>query len=259
MPKTRSILGALALLCCMLAHGQFWQQGEFQGKVTSADGDVEGVNVMNLTTKRATITNQEGAFRISASVNDTILFSALQYQKKQFVITAAMLQGEVRVAMDEHTNALDEVVVRPYNLVGSLDKDVAHFSGQTVTAAGLGLPNAYVKPLTQSQRKLNEATTGGGIVPLNPLINAITGRTKMLKNRVKIDETYARTQRVHEMYADSLFVKHLGIPVEKIPDFMYFCEVDSTFQHIVDTHDQLRIWDFLRQKSTDYRTNNDMD
>jgi len=95
--------------------------------------------------------------------------------------------------------------------------------------------------------------------PLDPIINAITGRTKMLKNRVKIDKTYARTQRVQNFYVDSIFMQDLKIPYEKIDDFMYFCEVDSTFQTTVDTHDKLKIWEFLIQKSEIYRKSNELD
>ena len=104
-----------------------------------------------------------------------------------------------------------------------------------------------------------EATSGGGLIPLNPILNAISGRTKMLKNRVNIDNTYARTQRVQEFYADSIFKADLKIPYEKIDDFMYFCEVDSVFQATVDTRDKLKIWEFLVKKSVIYRDNNDLD
>ena len=81
----------------------------------------------------------------------------------------------------------------------------------------------------------------------------------MLKNRVKVDNTYARTQRVQDFYVDSLFVVTLKIPSEKLDDFMYFCEVDEAFQETVDTHDKLKIWDFMVEKSRVYRKNNNLD
>ncbi|NNL09713.1 MAG: hypothetical protein HKP38_10865, partial [Croceitalea sp.] len=134
-----------------------------------------------------------------------------------------------------------------------------------VSAEALGLPNAQQKIPTQSERKLQQATYGkfnlGMILspPLDPIINAITGRTKMLKNRVKVDGAYARTQRVQNFYTDSIFMADLKIPIEKIEDFMYFCEVDNAFQKTVDTHDKLKIWEFLVQKSRLYRENNNLD
>ena len=53
-------------------------------------------------------------------------------------------------------------------------------------------------------------------------------------------------------------MSELRIPMNKIPDFMYFCEVDVTFNSIVDSRDKLKIWEFLKMKSAEYRTNNDL-
>ena len=116
-----------------------------------------------------------------------------------------------------------------------------------------------MKPKTLAERRLFEAVTGGGLVPLNPVINAITGRTKYLKKVLATERKYARTQRVRAFYPDSLYVSELRIPMNKIPDFMYFCEVDAEFNSIVDSRDKLRIWEFLKMKSTEYRNNNDLE
>ncbi|MGB5227796.1 MAG: carboxypeptidase-like regulatory domain-containing protein [Eudoraea sp.] len=225
-----------------------------EGKVTSIDKGVPDVHVMNTSANRATITNADGLFSISAKLNDTILFSAVQYKRKTMVVSRAMLESSsIIVPLEEFINELDEVVVRPYNLSGDLSRDMNILKTEKVyVASTLGLPNAYVKPISQAERKLNEATTGGGIVPLNPIINAISGRTKYLKRVLATQEKYARTIRVREYYADSLFVKYLKVQENKIEDFMYFCEVDTTFSTVVDSRDKLKIWEYLKLRSTAY-------
>ncbi|WP_233268291.1 carboxypeptidase-like regulatory domain-containing protein [Cellulophaga sp. L1A9] len=226
-----------------------------EGKVSSADGDVAATHVMNISTKKAAITDIDGFFTISASLMDTLVFSAIQYQRKEIVVTAEILTSKtIYITLAPALNQLKEVVVMPYNLTGNLAQDMR--SEPVVVAATLGLPNAYVKKKTQSERKLIEATSGGGLIAVTPLINAITGRTKMLKDRVKRDEKYARTERVRAFYLDTLYVTELKIPALKIDDFLYFCEVDDSFSSIVDTHDKIRIWEFLRKKSKVYRENN---
>ena len=60
-------------------------------------------------------------------------------------------------------------------------------------------------------------------------------------------------------YADSVFRIDLNIPEDKIDDLMYFCEVDSAFQSVVDSHDHLKIWEFIRKKSIVYRQENVVD
>ncbi len=257
--KIRTVFFLLVLLLPILGTSQSTKQ--LTGKVIAKDKDVTGVVVQNSTTKKATITDVDGSFTIRVALNDTLVFSALQFKRKVLPITPTFFNATfLTITLEEFVNELKEVVVQPYNLSGRLGSDVVGLNlEKDVSAEALGLPNAHVRVITQSERKLYEATSGGGLIPLNPILNAISGRTKMLKNRVNVDNTYARTQRVQEFYADSIFKADLKIPYEKIDDFMYFCEVDSVFQATVDTHDKLKIWEFLVKKSVIYRDNNDLD
>ncbi|KPM30286.1 Hypothetical protein I595_3582 [Croceitalea dokdonensis DOKDO 023] len=246
------------LLFCFTGVAQVLGIKTLKGKITAVDGDITGVVVQNINLDRATITDLDGKFEIAVRLNDTLVFSALQFKKKRLPISAALMNTSlVSVVLEPFVNQLREVTVNPYGLTGQLGKDIGRIPlGKDVSAEGLGLPNAEVKIITQSQRKLFEATSGIGLVPLNPILNAITGRTKMLKNRVKIESTYARTQRVQKFYVDSIIEADLKIPRSKIADFMYYCEVDPEFQAMVDTQDHLKIWDFLVLKSKYYRKNN---
>ncbi|MEO9510867.1 MAG: carboxypeptidase-like regulatory domain-containing protein [Flavobacteriaceae bacterium] len=240
---------------------------ELRGKVYHKDKDVVGIAVQNITSNKAVITDFNGNFSIPVRRNDTLVFSAVQFKRKVLPITEALFNASfITVPLEEFVNELKEVVVRPYNLSGDLGQDLDKLQlKKDVSAEALELPNAGVPIITQSERKLQQASFGkfnvGMILtpPLDPIINAITGRTKMLKNRVKVDKAYARTQRVQDFYVDSLFISTLKIPAEKIDDFMYFCEVDNQFQKTVDTGDKLKIWDFLIVKSRAYRADNDLD
>jgi len=232
-----------------------------EGKVYSDDGDVAATHVLNTTTQRAAITDIAGFFKIRVKLNDTIVFSAIQYKRKEIVVTTSILESTfINVPLEEVLTELDEVVVMPYNLTGDMSRDANRIEIEpVVTASTLGLPNAYVKNPTKAERVLYEATSGGGLLPLNPILNGISGRTKYLKNQVKLQKTYARTERVRAFYVDSLIVADLRIPQEKIDDFMYFCEIDSTFQATVDSHDRLKIWEVMKGRSKLYLENNELD
>ncbi len=260
------------LLVTFSALGQHGVSKQLKGKVYGKDKDVVGVVVQNISSQRAVITDVDGNFSILIRQNDTLVFSAVQFKRKVIYVNDELFNTSfITVPLEEFVNQLKEVVVRPYDLSGDLNQDLDDLQlEKDVSAEALGLPNAHAKIITQSERKLQEASGmsikgGGGIggaggaLTLNPIINAITGRTKMLKNRVKVDKTYARTQRVQGFYVDSLFVMTLKIPAEKVDDFMYFCEVDPTFQDMVDSKDKLKIWDFMVSKSRAYRENNNLD
>ncbi len=233
---------------------------KLQGKVYSTDGDVAATHVLNTTTKKATITDLDGFFSIQANLNDTLVFSAVQYKKKELIITAVILaQKTLNIPLEESLTVLDEVIVTPYNLSGDIAKDLQVIkTEQVVTAQTIGLPNAYVRIPSKAERELF-AATANPFMSFDPLINAITGRTKMLKKRLARNKVYSRTQRVKAFYPDSIFRIDLKIPKNKIDDLLFFCEVDSTFQSVVDTHDRLKIWDFIRKKSLVYRKNNEIE
>lgn len=256
MPKSKLFWGLLFF--CAALFSQDPGDYSLSGRVILNGEGVSDVHILNLSAGKASITNESGYFAIPASLGDTLMFSAVQLRRKSLVVTVAMLQSQgIEVPLQEFVNELDEVVLRPYNLSGDIGRDLQQMPGdRVVVASTLGLPNAYVKPPTQAERKLYEATTGGGIVPLNPVLNAITGRTRYLKKILATERKYARTNRVRDFYPDSLFIRELKIPAPRIDDFMYYCEVDSLFDRTVDTADKLQIWEFLKDKSNLYRVNN---
>lgn len=255
---TPNILLPFCLLFVAVAQAQDSRSEKLEGRVYSEDGDVAATHVLNTTTERATIADIKGYFAIPVQLNDTLVFSAVQYKRKEIVVTQSVLESKlVLIPLEPSLTELDEVVVTPYNLSGDMARDLSRLNIEpVVTASTLGLPNAHVKPISKAERELFTATSGGGIIPLFPVINGITGRTKMLKNRVKRNKTYARTERIRQFYVDSLYTTEFKIPQEKIDDFLYFCEVDPDFQSTVDTHDRLAIWEFMRKKSLVYLENN---
>lgn len=254
-------------LTLQLLTAQSYFIKSLEGKVLFNSKGIPDVHIMNTSAGNATISDEEGRFTIDVTIGDTLLISAVQYKRKSLVMSASILESSIAyITLEEFVNELDEVVVRPYNLTGDLLRDMQQMkTDPVVTASTLGLPNAYVKPMMQSERLLREASLGpfsiGMLtsIPFNPLINAITGRTKMLKKRVARDKKYLLSQRVRNYYPDSIFVKRLGIPEDNISDFMYYCEVDEHFDSIVATDDHMKILNLLVLKSKAYRKNNSLE
>ena len=239
-------------------HAQDFFNKEVHGQVSSADGDVAATHVLNISTHKAAITDIDGFFTLATSLHDTLVFSAIQYQRKEIVITTALLASTtLYIHLEPAVNELNEVIVMPYNLTGELSRDMGKMEvGPLVTASTLGLPNAFVKKMTQAERQLYASKAGG---PLVSFLNALNGETKRLKVAAARQATYMATERVRRLYPDSLYEKQLKVPKIRINDFMYFCEVDTTFAALVATHDPLKIWEFLRYKSRAYRENNELD
>ena len=259
MTRSKTLLLFFILMGTTLSAQTLFTK-QIEGRVYSESGDVAATHVLNITADRASITDLNGFFSIIAKLNDTLVFSAIQFKRKTMVVTHSVLESKMLyVPLEDALTELDEVIVMPYNLTGDLTMDLDRMQIEPViTASTLGLPNAYVKLPTKAERELF-AATANPFMSFDPLINAITGRTKMLKERMAKNKKYNRTLRVRAFYADSLYRTEFKIPEDNIADFMYFCEVDPDFQTVVDTHDQLKIWEFMRGKSRTYRANNDLD
>lgn len=236
-----------------------------EGRVFSKDGDVATVHVSNISTKRGAITDVSGYFEITARLNDTLVFSAVQYERVEIIVTWGVLEKKlVQVPLKESLTELDEVVVMPYNLTGDLDRDMGNMKvGPVVTASTLGLPNAFLRPPTQSERKLDAARTWDAYFyviamgsKLDPLINYFSGRTKMLNQRIAREAQSKWIEEVRGYYPDSLYVHELKIPNANAGDFFYSCEKDSLFEVTARNGGRLQLWEVLKKNSIKYLKDN---
>lgn len=100
---------------------------EFKAVVINAqtDNTMESVHVVNLNQVVGTITNKKGEFSITAAVNDTLYFSFLGFKSQKIRVTNDMFKFEdTKISLTELAYALEEVIVRPYQLTGYLEIDV---------------------------------------------------------------------------------------------------------------------------------------
>jgi len=242
----------ISLLLCFQLN--FSQSINIKGKVES-NVDVENIHVINKTAQVFTITNRNGEFEITASLNDVIVFSSIQQKSKSVIVDKNMILFKaLRVTLEEQINELDEVIVGKI-LTGNLFLDVQNIEGDPpINFFDVGIPGYTGKPATQSERRLNEATTGGGIIPLNPILNAISGRTKQLKTQVKLEENEALMLRVKDRLANDFFASN---PMEEDlkMDFFFFCADDENFMKHCKNQTDFSVLIFLRMKYRQYLEN----
>lgn len=237
-----------------LIQSTFSQSVEISGKVDSKIG-IENIHVINKTAQVFTITNQNGEFKIRVSLNDTLTFSSIQHKIKTVIIDKnVLLFKALKVILDEQITELDEVLVGKV-LTGNLLSDIKNTKGDPpINFYDVGIPGYKGKPATQSERRLHEATTGGGFIPLNPILNAISGRTKQLKNQIKAEEAETLIQSIKGRLSKDFFASN---PLEDDlkMDFFYFCADDENFIKYCKNQTDFKILIFLRQKYIAYMQN----
>lgn len=225
----------------------FAQTQNIAGTV-KASGDVVGIHIINKTASKYTITNDEGVFEIPAKLNDTIVVSGIQYIPKEFLVTDIIMQtNAVIVNLEDNVNELDEVVVGKI-LTGDLLTDIENSEvKRELNFYDLGIPG-YTGPLkTQSERRLYEAKSGSGLVPLNPFINWISGRTKRLNEQIKREENDKARDEAVAAYSKLLFETN-SLDATKQKEFFYFCSDDPNFLVLSNSNNELMMLEFLREK-----------
>ena len=79
-------------MCCFFFVLQA-QMTEISGKVI-ANSDVENVHVINNTSKIFATTTTKGDFKIEAKLNDTLVFSSIQYKLKIVLVDAEIMTNK---------------------------------------------------------------------------------------------------------------------------------------------------------------------
>lgn len=129
------------------------------------------VHVVNLNKVTGTITNDKGQFTISAAVNDTLYFTYLGFKSQKVRVTNDMFRFEdTKIALTELAYALEEVIVKPYQLTGFLEIDVKN----------LPINNAYQYSISG----LSKSYEGGNKNPsaVTRVLGAILNPADLLRN-----------------------------------------------------------------------------
>jgi len=196
------------------------------GEIKSDSLPTDNVHVINISSKRGTISNSTGNFQISIRVNDTLEFSNIQFNKKSVVIRQAHIDNRyIEVILFEKTNDLQEVVIKQSRNM----------------AKSLGLPNAGKKPLNKLERNLNHYSQKstpivilqallfkpGGIDDVYNIVSGNRKRDRKLKALIDQDRQLEidleNIQKIRDHFEDEFFIKTIKIPKEDIDSFIDYC------------------------------------
>lgn len=200
-----------------------------QGKISANTMDLEGVYVINLKTEKSTITEKDGYFSIAAIPGDSLIFSAVHLKGIRIGLEQKDFEKELfLVKLQAMVTPLNEVVVRRYD---------------NINAFSLGIVSKGKKSYTPAERKLYAATslnptangdgTAGGSISADPLLNWVSGRTKMLKKELEVENKESCLLQLENMFDKNYFVNILKIPLEYVRGFEYFIVENERFTTIL--------------------------
>lgn len=223
------------------------------GTTLDAVKSINNAHIINLNTGQGTLSNNNGEFRIFAQPKDSIKISFLGYETKIWVITLDHFGIQKnKITLIKTPIELDEVKLRKNNFLGYIETDVNDVKiKEEVSAESLNLPYAGSRILTVAERRLHTATTSSGGIPIDPLLNWISGRTKKLKKLKVIEDKEKRILRLFNNY--KLYInQELKILNEDTYLFVSYCEEDKDFNSLF-FKDQISMAHFLQDKSEKFK------
>jgi hypothetical protein len=185
-----------------------------KGKITSQVKELNEVYVTNLRSDSNTTTDKNGNFSMFIKVGDTLQFTGMQIVAKKVKIDENDVAKKLYVInLEGKVIPLDEVEVKKY---------------PDINAVSMGILQRPAKRYTPAERKLKTASDldgkigFGGSMSLDPLLNAISGRTAMLKKELKVERKEFLLQKIEYMFKEEYFLENLKIPKEYLRGFWYY-------------------------------------
>ncbi len=200
-----------------------------QGKVTNIK-DVEGIHIMNTSSRYNSVTDQYGNFAITVKQNDTLIFSSVQYMPKKVWIDREIFEKELLIiTLTEMVNELDEVILGP-DLSGNLKMDIEKIPVKDqINFDDVGIPGFKGTP----EEKI-PPMIGGVIGPLSvnveALYNHLSGYYRKLRLRRKWDAQNFAVAGLMQKYPPIFFEEAYHIPRNRVYDFLLFCIETTTLQ-----------------------------
>ena len=197
------------------------------GKIVVKNATPSGVHIINLVNEKEVISDEKGEFKILAKVDDLLVFSSvnLDYQRK-IIETNDFSNGFFTMEMTSKINQLDEVEVVYYEKINAVDLGILPKKASEYTPA-----ERRLKTATSLDPTLSIGNMAGGSISLDPLINAISGRTKQLKRELEIERKEFAIKKLTNLYSDEFFVKRMKIAKENVNGFKFFCVENEDFRN----------------------------
>ena len=189
--------------------------------VVELDGLAE-ITILNLKSQQAVVSDKMGNFAILAKIGDSLLFVEGQCKELKIGLTQKDFEQGIRlVQLMPKVNQLKEVVVK--NDINAVSMGIIPKGQKTYTPAERKLFTA-----THLNASANVGSMMGGSISADPLLNWISGRTKMLKKELAVEKKEFYLMQLQSWFTSDYCINKLHIPTAYVKGFQYYCiENDS--------------------------------
>ncbi|OYX84320.1 MAG: hypothetical protein B7Y83_08575 [Flavobacteriales bacterium 32-34-25] len=201
----------LLFLLCQVVFCQNNDRKEIHGLIRVDSTLVEGVNVINETTEKATSSDQNGKFTLFLKEGDVLVFSAVNLVTlRKKIVRADLEKAVLQVQLKTQSFPLKEVIVQ---------------ENSKITAENLGIIPYGQKKYTVAERRLYTSRSGF----LDRPLNWMSGRTARLKKELVVSEKEQLMAKLEYLFEENFYIETLKIKKDYIRDFQLYCIENNDF------------------------------
>ena len=245
-----TFLFAIGLLGSQIIHSQ---TPTFKGVVKNAIDNkaVSNVHIINLSKVIGTISDKEGAFEITAEVNDTLYLSYLGYKPIKVRVTNDFLKYENSVIeLTERAFALEEVVVRPYQLTGYLEIDAKNVPISNSYRYNIsGLPSRGYEAGSRNPGAISKVL-GAIFNPADFLYNMFGSKPKQFRKLRKMKKDYQIRDLLASKFDRQTLVELLQVEKVDLDEILRNCNYSDSF---ITSANDLQIMEAISQCYEEYK------
>ena len=211
---------------------------------------LSSVNIININKVRGATSDANGYFEINVQPNDTLHFTILGFQSLRVRVTNDWIKNKTtRIRLTEKAIALEEVIIRPFNLTGYLEIDTKliptkenyrySISGLTEGyEAGEYSPNAFGRVL------------GSIFNPADMLYNFFGNNPKELKKLKEMKKDDTVRNLLESKFDRETIAVLLGVDVKEIAEILQRCNYSEAF---IQSANDLQIMDAISGCYEEYK------
>jgi hypothetical protein len=207
-------------------------------------------NVINVNKVKGTVTNNRGYFELEVSVSDTLHISILGYQSLKVRVTNDWIKnGSAKLLMTEKAIALEEVIVRRYDLTGYLEVDSKLIPEKANYRYSIsGLPTSY----EAGEKNPNAFTRVLGSIfnPADMLYNFFGNKPKELKKLREFKKDDTVRNLLESKFDRETISALLGVDKKEIAEILTHCNYSEEF---IKTANDLQIMDAISACYEEYK------
>ncbi|MGB8705589.1 MAG: carboxypeptidase-like regulatory domain-containing protein [Gillisia sp.] len=259
---------SLFLLLFLMGFQGFTQttiRQPISGKVVlPVEEDLSGINVVNINTNQAAVTDVNGNFQIKVADKDSVQVSSVQFKPFTVIVDQTVIASKkMYIYVNEVVNELPEVVVSPNKLTGNLSSDIQTLQvvtfPQKLTKEARDLYADYgsdykdTRPLNRAMlSSYTHMVDGLNFVNLFKLL-LVNSKHDEVNNPYGISPHPVLSKEIRNLYNDDFFRENLDIRLENIGEFIQYADDNGLSEQMLKKGNELDLIQFLEEQSKKFK------